>query len=171
VDLKLIDVLARAFPQATIALVGPSFLTSSETLFIQQRSNIIVTGPVPYSLVPEYMRGFDVCVTPHVVSAFTESLNPIKLWEYLAAGKPVVATNIAGFRDFPNLINIARDAESFVNLCADALHEGSEKGEERRREARKHSWGCRVDHIERIISDVNNRPSSVGETQKATSYD
>ena len=51
--------------------------------------------------------GLDVCIVPHKCSEFVESLNPIKLWEYLAAGKPVVSTNVAGFRDYPGLCRIA----------------------------------------------------------------
>ncbi len=54
------------------------------------------------------MRAFDVCLTPHLVTPFTESLNPIKLWEYLAAGKPIVATPVAGFREYPELVRLAR---------------------------------------------------------------
>ena len=81
-------------------LVGPNHLRPSDLKRLQL-SNIILTGPTPYKEVPDLMRAFDVCIVPHKVTPFTESLNPIKLWEYLAAGKPIVATDLAGFRDFP----------------------------------------------------------------------
>jgi teichuronic acid biosynthesis glycosyltransferase TuaH len=65
---------------------------------LQRTGRVHLTGAVPYAEVPEYMRAFDVCITPHRMTLFTESLNPIKLWEYLAAGKPIVSTDVAGFR-------------------------------------------------------------------------
>jgi glycosyltransferase involved in cell wall biosynthesis len=113
VDVDLVEKVARHFSSGTVALVGPLLLDDADKARLQSCGNVIMTGPVPYKDIPTFMRAFDVCITPHVMTSFTESLNPIKLWEYLAAGKPIVSTNVAGFRDYDRLVHLATDADSF----------------------------------------------------------
>jgi glycosyltransferase involved in cell wall biosynthesis len=98
------------------------------------------------------MRAFDVCIVPHRVTPFTESLNPIKLWEYLAAGKPIVSTDVAGFRDYPQFVRIASDAPSFLQAVQAALTEDPSLPQARRAEAQHHSWNSRLDAVEQVIS-------------------
>ena len=119
-----------------------------------------MTGPISYAEVPETMRAFDVCITPHRVTPFTESLNPIKLWEYLAAGKPIVAAPVAGFRDYPQLVRLASGADAFASAVEAALAEDPAAGEARRFEARRHSWNSRLDEIVEVI-DRKKEPSRV----------
>ncbi len=124
---------AAHLPQGTVALVGPNFLTGEDQAAAGRCANVVLTGPVPYAELPEYMRAFDVCITPHRVTPFTESLNPIKLWEYLAAGKPIVATDVAGFRDYPQFVRIAPDADGFAaGRVGKALGESRAAAEARR---------------------------------------
>ncbi len=151
VDVPLVESLARRFPQGTVALVGPNMLPDADRRLLQSCANVVLLGPVPYARVPDIMRAFDVCITPHRVSAFTESLNPIKLWEYLAAGKPIVATDVAGFRDYPQFVRIAEGADGFARAVEDALQEAPALGEARRAEARRHSWEARLDHALRVL--------------------
>ena len=151
VDVPLVEALAQRFPQGTIALVGPNMLTGKDQERLAACANVALTGPVPYARVPEMMRGFDVCMTPHRVTPFTESLNPIKLWEYLAAGKPIISTNVAGFRDYPQFVRIASDADSFAAAVEAALKEDPSVGEARRAEARRHSWEERLDHVLQVL--------------------
>ncbi len=153
VDVSLVEALARRFSAGTIALVGPNLLTGEDRQRLAACGNVALTGPVPYSRIPETMRAFDVCITPHRMTAFTESLNPIKLWEYLAAGKPIVATDVAGFRDYPQFVRLASDADSFGRAVEDALSEqDSTTREARRAEARRHSWEARLDQVAALLS-------------------
>ena len=154
VDVTLLEALARSLPQATIALIGPNHLSAQTQARLQQAGNVVFTGPVPYAQVPEYMRAFDVCLTPHCLSPFTESLNPIKLWEYLAAGKPIVSTRVAGFRDYASLVYLADNAAEFAHAITQAMAERVERptlAEERKAEARRHSWNTRLDAVEAVI--------------------
>jgi glycosyltransferase involved in cell wall biosynthesis len=154
VDVDLLVMLAAAIPQATFALVGPNMLPAENLARLARCSNIRFTGAVPYADIPRYMSTFDVCITPHRVTPFTESLNPIKLWEYLAAGKPIVSTDVAGFRDYPQHVAVARNANEFAAALQAGLCEDPAKGQSRRAEARKHSWSDRVDKIEAVIENV-----------------
>jgi teichuronic acid biosynthesis glycosyltransferase TuaH len=98
---------------------------------------------------------------PHLVNSFTESLQPIKLWEYLAAGKPIVATKVAGFRDYPQFVRLASDADEFARGVQDALQENTTTHHERRRnEAHNHSWESRLDAFEDVIHSCLSRPQA-----------
>jgi len=151
VDVDLVEALARAFPQGTIALIGPNFLPAGEQARLESCANVVLTGPVPYAELPEHMRAFDVCITPHRMTAFTESLNPIKLWEYLAAGKPIVATDVAGFRDYPRFVRTARDAEGFIAQVRQALGESRDTQLARRAQAEGHSWAARLADVQAVL--------------------
>lgn len=152
VDLALVETLAQRLPRATVALVGPVMLPPGDRQQLERLPNVVLTGPKPYADIPDYMRAFDVCITPHVVTPFTESLNPLKLWEYLAVGKPIVSTHVAGFRDYPQFVRLADDAESFARAVEQALLENPSVAEGRRAEARQHSWDARLDAVEKIIA-------------------
>ena len=150
-DVKLILDLAHAFPHGSVVLVGPDHWDEKSRAMLKTASNIHMPGVVPYRKIPETMAQFDVCIVPHVETRFTESLNPIKLWEYLAGGKPIVSTNIAGFRSYPQLCRIASGPEAYIAACRAALLEGDDLRAARIAEARRHTWEARVDAlIERI---------------------
>jgi len=154
-DARLLIALARAYPDGSIVLVGPDHWAKDDRELVARERNIHSIGAVPYSKIPEIMAEFDVCIVPHLETAFIESLNPIKLWEYLAAGKPIVATNIAGFRDFGNLCRIASGPDAFVNACGQALMEGKLLMDARVAMASQHTWDRRVEDLLAILEETN----------------
>ena len=154
VDVGLVERMARRLTQGCFALVGPFFLPDADRDRLLATGKVFFTGPVPYARLPQFMRAFDVCMTPHLVTPFTESLNPIKLWEYLAGGKPIVSTDVAGFRDFPQFVRIAKGEDEFLKALQEAQQEAPEWGEARRVEARKHSWDARVDQILDAVAEA-----------------
>jgi glycosyltransferase involved in cell wall biosynthesis len=151
VDVELVEKLARRFSTGTVALVGPDFLPAATRTRLDVLGNVRRVPPVPYARIPDYMRAFDVCIVPHRVSPFTESLNPIKLWEYLAAGKPIVSTPVPGFRDYPQHVHLGADVEGFADGIRAALGEDSARSEARRRDAQQHSWDRRVDAVVQVM--------------------
>lgn len=153
VDVDLVEFAAAEMPEATLVLIGPNHLRPAESDRLARHGNVHLTGSVPYADLPGYMQAFDVCITPHVVSSFTESLNPIKLWEYLAAGLPIVSTNVAGFRDYPQFVRIARTRSEFVAHLRSALQEDRQSSQSRLRqaEAARHSWESRLDDVLKIL--------------------
>lgn len=163
VDVDLIEGVAKRMTSGTIALVGPDMLRDDERDRLVRTGRVVFAGPVPYLELPQWMRVFDVCITPHRVSPFTESLNPIKLWEYLAVGKPIVSTDVAGFRDHPEFVTIATGPDPFLAALAEALSEPLGLSRRRRELARQHSWASRVDAIEQILEDLATRRGSDAE--------
>lgn len=154
-DVPLVAAVARALAPrgGSIALVGPNHLQAADRALLTAE-NIHFAGPAPYALIPRIMRAFDVCIAPHRVCAFTQSLNPIKLWEYLAVGKPIVSTRVAGFTDYPELVDLADNAEQFAAAAIAAIGEDATKPRARREEARRQSWRCRVDQIEELLVEL-----------------
>ncbi len=145
VDVDLLIGIARSFSDGAIVLIGPNCMPDATTNRLKAESNIKLMGEVPYSKLPEYMARFDVCIVPHNETPFTESLNPIKLWEYLAGGKPIVSTKVAGFRDYPSLCHIASGVDAFAEACKAALKEDIGNSEKRIAEASMNSWDRRID--------------------------
>lgn len=159
IDVELVRRLAGIIGyMGSVVLIGPDHLSAAERERLRL-PNLFLVGAVPYAQLPEYMHRFNVCIVPHKVTPFTESLNPIKLWEYLALGKPIVATRVAGFRDYPQFVRLADGAEEFAAQAALAMSEPTGVAAERRAEAAQHSWGVRCDAVENILADCLARPS------------
>jgi glycosyltransferase involved in cell wall biosynthesis len=164
VDIDLVERVAQEWKKGSIVLLGPNHLSLADRSRLAKNNKVILHDAVPYAKVPAYMRAFDVCIVPHRMTAFTESLNPIKLWEYLAAGKPIVSTDVAGFRDFPRLVRLAGTADAFVAAAHAAVAEvgtaqGKILGDERQAVARQNSWKARIDQIEDVLDRVVARSS------------
>lgn len=147
IDVQLVEQLARARPEARVILCGPDLLTSSERGVLHSVQNVEVRKPVDYRDVPKVISEFDVCILPHLCTPFTESLNPIKLWEYLASGKPVAATPVAGFREMAHLCHLGQGREGFLRACGDALNEDPTRAAARIREAENNSWKARSEQL------------------------
>ena len=153
VDVPLVASVAKSYPTATIAMVGPNLLEQADQQELDQLINVVFTGSQPYSQLPDIMRAFDVCMVPHRVTPFTESLNPIKLWEYLAAGKAIVSTNVAGFRDFPELLFVSSTHDDFKENLSVALSADKSAANDRQAVAKLHSWDSRLQDVMRVLND------------------
>jgi teichuronic acid biosynthesis glycosyltransferase TuaH len=164
-DVALTAELARemdnheCLKNGSIVLIGPNLLSESDQKLLSDTGRIIFQPSVPYLDIPRWMVAFDVCIVPHLVNSFTESLNPIKLWEYMAAGLPIISTKVAGFRDYSELIAMAGNASAFAAAVADAVTRKNsqwerEQSKKRQALALKHSWSGRLDEIERVVTSL-----------------
>lgn len=123
IDVELVVELATRLPGLSIALVGPDVLGPGSRRRMAAHGNVRLLGPRPYSQVPSYLQHADVVVVPHLVTPFTESLDPIKAYECLAVGRPTVATTVAGFRTLgPPVASVPR--EEFTARVEQALEVG-----------------------------------------------
>jgi glycosyltransferase involved in cell wall biosynthesis len=110
VDVELLLELAAFLRDVNIALVGPDALQPGLHARLSALPNVALLGARPYADVPGYLQHAEVVIVPHVVSAFTESLDPIKAYESLAIDTPTVATPVAGFRELAPEVVIAERA-------------------------------------------------------------
>lgn len=100
--------------RGTLVFVGPVPMAQEDTEPLRSAGAAIL-GPRHRDSVPGYLQHADVLVVPHVVNRFTNSLDPIKLYEYAAVGRPVVSTPVAGFRDSTDPLVVCASGESFVD--------------------------------------------------------
>lgn len=100
-DVDLCVRVARALDDvgARLVLVGPNALSEENARRLVAARGVTLLGRKPFDEVPGYLQHATTLVVPHVVTAFTDSLDPIKLYEYLAVGRPIVSTPVAGFRE------------------------------------------------------------------------
>lgn len=104
----------------TLVLVGPALLAERDASALRT-AGVQLLGPRPYPDVPAYLQHADVLVVPHVVDPFTDSLDPIKLYEYQAVARPVVSTPVAGFRDLHGPVVHVLDSRGFVEGVVSVL--------------------------------------------------
>ena len=97
VDLVVAAGARLAQTGSSLALVGPVALSEANGRRLLQAPGVAVLGSRPYQEVPAYLQHADALVVPHIVDSFTATLDPIKLYEYLAVGRPILATPCAGF--------------------------------------------------------------------------
>ncbi len=142
IDIGIVETLALGLPNVDIVFVGP-FLNKEHFKPLFNYPNIKFIGRKPFQEIPSYLAAFDIGIVPHVVNEFTDSMNPLKIYEYLAAGLNVVSTRIAGSEDFSNYIDICDDGESFLEAVRSRLAVKRESAD-LRRESRRHSWESRI---------------------------
>jgi glycosyltransferase involved in cell wall biosynthesis len=144
-DTGLLRAVAARHPDWSIVLVGPVTAEVRSDLFA---ANIHLFGRRPYSELPRYLAGFDCCLIPFRASPLTAAVDPIKLYEYLAAGKPVVSTPLPGAMTFAGEILVAAGPR-FLEAVEEAVagtHDAA-AAEARRRRARAHTWDHRMARI------------------------
>jgi hypothetical protein len=152
-DLDLIERLVRDWPACRIRLVGP--MTRSVEQWWRERGparNLEWRGLVHHSKVPDILRASDVLLIPHKESPLSRSMDPLKMYEYLTTGLPIVSTPVPPTEDFPSLIYVGTGKE-FSEQVGVALNEaGRPDAEERWRarveESREHHWDRRIARIE-----------------------
>jgi len=151
IDVGLLSSLAGSHPGWSVVLVGPVFPKSVDLRELREVSNIHILGARAFSVLPSMLSGTDLCLLPYVQGEVTRYRSPLKLYEYLATGKPIVSVPHPEVNDFSGVIGIA-PADRFVEAVEKALqNDNVEKQLERIALAKQHHWDLRVDMMEGII--------------------
>lgn len=161
VDVALLAAVARARPGWQFCLVGPHGAgdPGGDLAPLMGLANVHLLGARPYAELPAYLAGCDACLIPFRVSASTRASFPLKFYEYMAAGKPIVATPLPALADYagrPDLVRFAAGTEAFAAAVAAALEEPRTEAlrAARREEARRHSWPERMADISRAVEEA-----------------
>lgn len=156
-DYETLEYLSQFKPNWSILFIGDTYPWTKKSKRLKQLSrygNVYFLGKVPYIKMPEVIKGLDVCILPYVNDERGYYRSPLKLYEYLASGKPVVSMDHPEAKEFEDFILIANDKKGFIESVDCALREKSiDKILARQEIAKKHTWDKRVDMIESVLSD------------------
>ncbi len=156
VDLEALARVAAAYPHASVVVVG-EHNNANPTGMARLRAlpNVHFLGRKPYAALPGYCKAFDVALLPFVKNELTENANPLKLREYLAAGLPVVST------DIPEAVAVAErgvyladGADAFVTRVGEALVGGAGPDRARSDAMARESWDEKVADIENLLMEL-----------------
>lgn len=151
-DWRLIQRVAETMPDWNFVFVGPPL--GLDPKWLPKRPNIFYLGEKSYEELPSYVGAFDVGMVPFEVREVTAASDPIKVYEYLASGKPVVTTNLPALPGRPG-VYLAKNEAEFAAMLQKAVAEDSEAGREERLDfAREHSWENRARQIMTVVNDV-----------------
>ena len=153
-DIKVLEYIAENRPQWSLVLVGPeddAFKNSK----LHHLSNVYFLGNKQGNELPSYLKQFDVTINPQVLSPVTIGNYPRKIDEYLAMGKPTVATKTEAMSVFANYTYLAESREDYIDCIEKALQEdNTEICLGREKFAKEHTWENNVLEISRAIEKV-----------------
>ena len=156
VDQDLIATVATRMPEASIVLVGPAQVDVSR---LQALGNVHLLGQRSHAEVPGYIQAFDVGLVPYRMTEYTANVYPAKMNEYLAMGKPVVATDLPEvrrfIRDHGNVVSVAEGADQFCAAIRAAVEPSSAEAVARRIQvAEANGWNGRLQAMSTLIDEA-----------------
>jgi glycosyltransferase involved in cell wall biosynthesis len=162
VDLQALEILAQADVSWQIVLIGPVKSGQLEEMRLRRPANVHFLGEKPHPELPGYLKGASVALIPYVRSTLTKAIFPLKLFEYLAAGVPVVVGGLPELRRFGDLIGVAETVDDYPSLVRRALAEDTpEKRSVRTAFAALNTWDGRVEDISRLVQEALGRLPSL----------
>jgi teichuronic acid biosynthesis glycosyltransferase TuaH len=159
VDLNLIEKISQDWPQCSFQLIGPmSRAVEQRWTELQRIPNLEWKGLVHHSKIPDILRSSDVLLIPHMESPLSLSMDPLKLYEYLTTGLPIVSTPVPPTGEYDSLVHIGT-GQRFSEQIGAALDELLQPDAEDRwlariEESRKHHWDLRIARIESDIGEL-----------------
>lgn len=152
IDMELIEKIALAHPEWSIVLLGKMQTHDGTQPFNKELKNIYWLGRKEYQELPAYCKAFDIAIIPFIVNELTINANPLKMREYLAAGLPVVSTNIPEARVFGDLVTIGMDHNHFINQLEARLAQGQTGvNQQRALQMCAEGWEARVEELSTLV--------------------
>lgn len=155
-DIEVLEYIAETRPGWSVVLVGPedgNFKASK----LHQLNNVYFLGNKTGNELPSYLNYFDVAINPQVLSPVTIGNYPRKIDEYLAMGKPTVATKTEAMSVFADYTYLAENKKEYIVCIEKAMRENSDQLIEKRKEfARAHTWANNVGEIFKALESVKH---------------
>jgi glycosyltransferase involved in cell wall biosynthesis len=151
-DVAALETIARGDPSWQVVLVGPIQPGDVDEERLRALPNIHLLGGKSVSQLPGYLKGLDVALIPYRLNELSRNIFPLKLFEYLAAGLPVVSSALPELEPYRGTIGLATSGEEYVGLVREALRDDSEEARRSRIAlAEKNTWEDRVEEISRLV--------------------
>ena len=158
IDLKLMLGISRKRKDWSIVIVGPinkNHKEINETIeLLRRESNVYFLGGKKYDDLPGYIKDLDICLMCYRKTDYTKYIFPLKLYEYLACGKPIVAASLEILEEFKDVLYFADTQEDWIENIQRCLEDQNTKMEQKRiAVARENSWDKRVKDIVSIFQE------------------
>jgi len=147
-DVDLLNNLADEHNEWNFVLVSQTH--SANIPILSNKPNIHFVDSLPYNLLPAYLNNFDVCIIPYTKNKYTEAINPVNMYVYLSAGKPIVATQLKEISRFSEYLRLAETYDEWNIAIQESLSESHSAGilNKRLNFAELNTWGNRPEMIE-----------------------
>ena len=156
-DLALLEAVARLRPNYSFVLLGDCRIDAAS---LKGCENVVMLGRRPYAELPAYCAAFDAGMLLFKRTAMTRNINPIKMYEYLAAGLPVISTSLPEAERFRGPIRFADDPEGFAQACDSVLAENhAGRRESISRVVAQESWPSKIGSLSEHVLDRVRKPS------------
>lgn len=153
-DIELLEYCAVNLPNVYFVFAGQ--ITAGDYGKLSKMPNVIFLGRVPYKKIASLCATFDVCLLPWKMNKWIANCNPLKLFEYMASGKPIVSVPICEIVDkYSGIVSLAETKEEYCNAIVWELNNDTDERRCLRIEtARKHSWDNHIQRLSHIISNA-----------------
>lgn len=151
-DVDLLIQSAEAYPDWDFVLIGHVY--GADIARASSLPNVHFLGEQAYVDLPAFLYAFDVCIIPFLVTELTLCTNPVKIYEYMSAGRPVVAVDLPEIAMLGDLVHVASTPDDFVRKLGDAMAEAENPllSQKRMNWAKEQSWGHRANELVAHIS-------------------
>ncbi len=155
-DLELVEKTAKHFSQCLILLIGADTIGAEDRL--RRFRNVRFTGEVTYSQLSYYLYAMDVCMIPFKINPLTLATNPVKIYEFFCAGKPVVSVDLPEIRILADLVRVSGSRDEFLrNVELSLMEEPSDRLRAARKAfAKSQTWHHRLQELSQRIALMND---------------
>jgi glycosyltransferase involved in cell wall biosynthesis len=160
-DFSLLRELALQKPAWHFILIGGPLVDyiAPDIEALTKLPNVHFLGAIPRQNVPAYVQQFDVCLIPYRDNTYNRASFPLKFWEFMATGKPIVVSGLPELRTYQPSIGYAQSPEEFGRLCEEWMNYPTRFAEDRIKVAREHSWEKRVERVLELLKPFLARRS------------
>lgn len=159
IDFELLADVAQKKPVWQFVFIGSPVVErmSTELSGLLTLPNVHVLGTIDRHEVPAYVQKFDVCMIPYRDSRYNEASFPLKFWEFMASGKPIVVSGVPELRNYESLIAYVASPDEFIEAVDIQLQSTDTHSAERQEIAREHSWQRRTEKLLSLLYETVNR--------------
>jgi glycosyltransferase involved in cell wall biosynthesis len=169
-DYVLLRKIATAHADKILLMVGPLSKHNNRNLsWLRSLPNVIFTGPKKLTELPGFLKFSDCCIIPFLCNELTKSIYPLKINEYLSAGKPVITTDFSeDLSGFQSVVNISRDHDEFIHAIGKTIETDTEsKKIERMLLASYNTWEARAhSFIDLTVEFLKQHDRRTGESER-----
>ncbi|MCG8515466.1 MAG: glycosyltransferase, partial [Halanaerobiales bacterium] len=147
-DVELVSKVANQMPDTELVLIGE---VSTDISKLSRVTNISLLGEKPYSTLPDYLAYFDLAIIPFRQNELTRLTDPVKIYEYLAGGIPVLSVDLPELHKFKDVVELAADEDEFIGKAEEMLVEGRGGAEKRYNAVKEETWLNRAVRLKELL--------------------